>query len=276
MAKAEFKIVLPILFTSLGLLTVPACGGEEGRVSIPVTRTPWPTFTPTTELIDPFLIKKEAVVATPTPSATSEPPPPELAALSTPPTAKATPELFTQELTPSPLPEGEVESKPLTETPVEPQEAVVSESDFTISKIRLLTNEENGGKSQNGSVVGCGYDHNIFVSVVDKEGRPLDRVVIGDLYGNPGHITGEKGPGRAEYNVYPGGGYELLVEKDSVGNPVTSQISRPMSTNDEKIPNADLIAGQYCASEEECNERKTQNSLCRGHYSWEIIFQKTR
>jgi hypothetical protein len=71
-------------------------------------------------------------------------------------------------------------------------------------------------------------------------------------------------------------GFELLVVEDNnAGRPVTSQISHVMSSKDWEIPIPWLIEGHYCATEEECIARQGSNSLCLGHYSYEIVFQRT-
>jgi hypothetical protein len=153
--------------------------------------------------------------------------------------------------------------------------------DFVVVHQRIWTNEENGGVSVNGTVDGCGYGHQIYVWVLDAAGNPLDGVVIGDTYNNPRHISGEKGPGHAQYDLHMNG-YELLVVEDtSAGRPVTSQISQVLSSNDWQIPIPWLIEGHYCATEEECLARRADpetgrsSSLCWGHYSYEIVFQRT-
>ncbi len=160
-------------------------------------------------------------------------------------------------------------------TPTPSAETPVSDLDFVVKSIRLWSNEENGGISPDGSVTNCGYGHNIFVAAVDPSGAPLDGVVIGDKYNNPRQITGLRGPGRAEYILY-GNGYELLVvEYPSLGRPVTSEISPVLSAKDEEIPIPWLIEAHYCATEAECIERISLNNLCRGHYSYDIVFQRT-
>lgn len=154
--------------------------------------------------------------------------------------------------------------------------------DFVIVHQRMWTNEENGGVSQNGSVTGCGYGHQIYVWVIDAAGNPLDGVVIGDTYDNPRHISGEKGPGHAQYDLYMNGYRLLVVEDTNAGRPVTSQVSEVMSSNDWEIPIPWLIEAHYCATEQECLERRADpnrpdrgSSLCWGHYSHEITFQRT-
>jgi hypothetical protein len=130
-------------------------------------------------------------------------------------------------------------------------------------------------------VSGCGRGHEIYVWVIDAAGAPLDGVVIGDTYDNPKHISGEKGPGHAQYDLYMNGYRLLVVEDNNAGRPVTSEVSEVMSGNDWEIPIPWLIQGHYCATEAECLARRADpnkpggSGLCWGHYSYEIIFQRT-
>jgi hypothetical protein len=174
---------------------------------------------------------------------------------------------------------------PSAQPPIGTEAAVPSPSpspyDFIVVHQRLRTNEENGGTSDAGSVNGCGRGHEIYVWVIDAAGAPLDGVVIGDTYDNPRHISGEKGPGHAQYDLYMNGYRLLVVEDNNAGRPVTSEVSEVMSGNDWEIPIPWLIQGHYCATEAECLARRADpnkpggSGLCWGHYSYEIIFQRT-
>ena len=174
---------------------------------------------------------------------------------------------------PTPTPAGPT-ATPLPPTP-EPS-PTPPPVDFVVKGYRLWTNEENGGSGLNGSVTNCGYGHNINVQVVDAAGNPLDGVVIGDIYGNTAQITGSKGPGRAEFLIYNGTGWELFVkEYAAAGRPVTSEQSPVLGGNASQIPIDLLIGAHYCATVEECQLRTENNSLCFSHYSWDITFQRT-
>jgi hypothetical protein len=160
-----------------------------------------------------------------------------------------------------------------TTTPLPPTPAV----DFAIIKQRLWSNEENGGVSFNGSASTCGFGHEIYVTVIDAAGQPLDGVIIADTYDNPRQITGSIGPGRAQYVLF-GNGYNLFVfvaEDHSAGRPVTSEVSQVMSAKDPEIPIPWLINAHYCADEAECEKRVREGGLCWGHYSFDIVFQRS-
>jgi hypothetical protein len=167
---------------------------------------------------------------------------------------------------------------PPTDTPTpEPTATTKPDVDFVIVKQRLLTRDENGG---------CAGNHNIFVEVIDAAGNPIKGVQLGDVWNNPGPVTGHKGddkPGRAEYDLYKNGGYHILVKSDpTAGREVTSQVTELLSSDDWKIGIPKLIEAGYCPDEGTCNALWNSgvfgvgsNSLCWGHYSWEVVFQRT-
>ena len=166
---------------------------------------------------------------------------------------------------------------PPTNTP-EPTATPVPEFDFIIANQRLLSKEENGG---------CIGNHNIFVSVVDATGAPIKGVELADTWGaiSPGPITGHKGdnvPGLAVYDLYKNG-YHLFVKNDpTAGREVTSQVTDLLSSNDWEIGIPLLMEAGYCPDEGTCNTLWNSgvngvgnNSLCWGHYSWDVTFQRT-
>jgi len=184
------------------------------------------------------------------PTDTPEPPPP------TPVPATATP------VPPTPTPEPAVTPAP--------------DVDFVITEERLLSKEENGG---------CMGMHNIFVTVIDANGNPIKGAEIADVWGNPGPVTGHKGddqPGLAMYDVYKNG-FKIFVKNDpTAGRPVTSQVTGLLSSNDWEIGIPKLIEAGYCPDEPTCRTLwnsgtfgEGNNSLCWGHYSWEVTFQRT-
>ncbi len=246
------------LSEALGVSTI----SMVAYISTP-TYTPSPTYTPT-HTPTPLPTDTPTPLPTDTPAATPTETP--LPATDTPTAGPPTPTR-----TPTPAPPTD------TPTPTPPP------YDFVVAHLRLRTNEENGGVSANGSLQACGFGQNIFVTVVDAAGNPLDGVVIGDTFNNESlkRITGSKGPGKAEYDLWKNG-YSLLVIADpGAGRPVTSQISELMSSNDWEIPIPWLIEAHYCANEGECVSRRADpervgnNTLCWGHYSYEITFRRT-
>jgi hypothetical protein len=136
----------------------------------------------------------------------------------------------------------------------------------------MRTNEENSwdGKVANN----CGGDHTIYVQVVDAAGQPLTGVLVGDTYHNVRASSGMAGPGRLEIELWSNT-MSLEVQGNIDGTPYTSQQTLPLSTRDEDIPAEWLFAGGYCGPIADCQLRQQTNGLCRGHYSYDVVFQRT-
>ncbi len=258
--------------------------GVSSVSMIAYVSSPTPTFTPTSlptptptftlvvqseaseaeapaEVAQVEAVAQEAMaveVEEPTATPTEEPIPTDTPVPPTDTPAPAAPPTNTPEPTPTPEP-----PKP--------------DVDFVIVKQRLLTIDENGG---------CMGNHNIFVDVIDVAGNPIKGVQLGDIWKNPGPATGHKGddkPGRAEYDLYKDGGYHILVTSDpTAGREVTSETTELLSSDDWKIGIPRLIEAGYCPDEGACRTLwnsgvfgEGNNSLCWGHYSWEVVFQRT-
>ena len=226
-----------------------------------------PTATPT---ITPIPTEPPPPTPTPTNTRVVEVTPTTEVEAETPPTEESTP---TETATAAP----KVVNTPVSPTATpEPAATAVPEFDFVITKERLLSKDENGG---------CLGNHNIFVTVIDAAGNPLTGVELGDVWGNPGPMTGHKGadkPGYAEYDLFKNG-FKIFVKNDpTAGRAVTSQVSNLLSSNDWEIGIPKLVEAGYCPDEGTCRVLwnsgvfgEGNNSLCWGHYSWEIIFQRT-
>lgn len=144
-----------------------------------------------------------------------------------------------------------------TPTPV-PQPQV----DFRVVSTRLLSIQENGG---------CMGMHNIFVTVLDAAGAPLNGIQVGRVWvPEDVKITGadNKGPGKAVFDLFKHGDQVRILNYNS-------EVTRPLEVEDEKIPIPELIEAGYCPNEDECRRLINENRLCRYHYSWEVIFQRT-
>ncbi len=215
--------------------TTPLPASTSTPTAWPSTSTPIPSPSPTPTIAPP----------TPTPSPTN--------------TSIATP---SPTATPSPLPPA----------PAEPPVPTPPSVDFVVVQQRMRTNEENSweGKVANN----CGGDHTIYVQVVDAAGQPLTGVLVGDTYRNVRASSGMAGPGRLEIELWSNT-MSLEVQGNIDGTPYTSQQTLPLSTRDEDIPAEWLFAGGYCASIADCQLRQQTNGLCRGHYSYDVVFQRT-
>lgn len=215
--------------------------------------TPLPTFTATSALSSP----------TPTPTYSPEPTP-------TPPPTPTSTVAPTTSPTPSPIPSPlPTEPPPPVAPPPTPTQPAV---DFIVLHQRMRTNEENSwdGKVANN----CGGDHTIYVQVVDAAGQPLTGVIVGDTYHNVRSATGTAGPGKLQIQLWSNT-MALEVQGNIDGATYTSEQTLPLSTKDEDIPAEWLFAGGYCESIANCQLRQQTNGLCRGHYSYDVVFQRT-
>ncbi len=217
-------------------------------------------------------------VATPTPTDSATPEP------TATPTLTATP-LPTATDTATPLPTETPTTVPTatkapptrvraTPTPRPPTATPPPAVDYRVVKARLLSKEENHG---------CNGNHNFFVQVIDAGGAPVNGAVVLRIYAGETSISGSKDSpwvlgtmdqGWSQFDIYKNGD-QLKVIADPVKGEVTSEVTRPMSVRDEEIPIPELIGGGYCGSEAECTQLIAENHLCRFHYSYEVIFQRT-
>jgi hypothetical protein len=124
-----------------------------------------------------------------------------------------------------------------------------------------------------------GGEHNIFVQVVDPSGAPIDGVRIREVFTGSIRVTGEKAPGRAEYDIYMNGGGQVEVV-DEGNNPLSPQ-SRGMSAN---LPDWDLfLEAGYCNCKpypdvESCRagwEARDFRYMPNSHYVYDVVFQRT-
>lgn len=234
-----------LLANALGARTdsVAAISGAvmaEPTSTLPPTATSTPTIESSpTPTITPIPPTETPVPPTDTPTPTDMPPP---APTSTPAPPTNTPE-------PTPIPEP-------TKPPI----------DFVVAEASMIPNP---------SYNSCPGAHQIFVTVVDANGAPIDGVAVEDTFGAvPPHITGEKGPGKLEYDLW-NNGFSLRVTKKADGSPATSEVTPKLSSWDEDIPDEWLVQANYCRDLADCAGRKANNQLCRGHYSYNVTFKRT-
>jgi hypothetical protein len=242
-------LLLPVLlFAGLTGSAIGASGFTAERL---MALLPFlsPTSTPT-----PTATKTPRPTRTPTPTFTSTP--------TTTPTVTSTPTV-TQTPTPTSVPPTATR-RPPTSTPL-PTATFTPSIDFVVKTQRMLSKEENHG---------CVGDHNIFITVVDKNGSPLDGVVLHGIWTGEDHVSGEKGPGRAEIVLYKSG-EQVQVVRDVSGRTYTSETTRDLDTREDQIPIPDLINGGYCNDEADCKDKLAHNAMCDYHHSYEVVFQRT-
>ncbi|MCB9139464.1 MAG: hypothetical protein H6642_14075 [Caldilineaceae bacterium] len=132
-----------------------------------------------------------------------------------------------------------------------------------------------GYGENNGGIFNNGGQHMIFINVIDSAGNGIDGAVVKNaINDNINLVTGSKGPGRAEFEMFwdP---YKLYVASDPSG-PVTSQTTNQMNTAHPHIPD---IVGRLGPPEEEYAICPTLDDRCdppffHAHWSYEVTFQK--
>jgi len=245
-------ITLAILSVEPAWLPLPEFAPQEQALITLATPTPVPTFTMTPSPPAPTF----------TPTLTSTPMP-------TPTKTPAPTNTLEPPITPSVTSLPPPTNPP---TPAEPPPPTRPGVDFVVIQQRMRTNEENSwdGKVANN----CGGDHTIYVQVVDAAGQPLTGIIVGDTYKNVRAASGSNGLGQLKIDLWSNT-MALEVQGNIDGSPYTSEQTLPLSTRDEDIPAEWLFAGGYCGSIAECQLRQQTNGLCRGHYSYDVTFQRT-
>lgn len=238
-----------------------ACGNPITRLVAEPTPTFTPTFTRTPRPPDTATFTPSPSPTT-TPTATATPTPTDMPV----PTATVTPEL------PTPVPATPTPAEPAAPAPI-PEPPTLTPApevatDFRIASWRLWPLALNSGCAKG--------MHVIFIHVLDVNGSPLDGIVVGDSWNNVEVTSGNKGPGRTEIDLWTNT-MELLVKRNAAtGESYTSEVSFPFSSFMTTIPNEQMVQAGYCANDLECDWKREHDSYyCGGHYSWEVIFQKT-
>ncbi len=204
-------------------------------VEVTPTFTPWPTETP---IPTPTFTPTATPTNTPTPTPTFTPSP--------------TP-TFTPVPTNTPRPVRVAAAAPAASAAraAAPAPTPVPSVQYKLIEMRRLSACENRGM------------HNIFITVVDAAGNPVDGVLlIQTPAGQIGNVldkmvTGSKGPGKAEFIMWKGAEYAVYISTDGV-NPASSDIAQPVHSN--------------FTDEEMCADGGGGNTLF--HNSFSLVFQK--
>lgn len=248
MNRHHISLSIAILVLSLGT----ACSAVQyvayaPTPTVPPTRTLVPTFTAT-----PDWTPTPTPTETPTPTAT-----PTVTQTSTETPTSLPTDTPTATRTPRPAEPTD------TPTPELPTDTPTPSVDFIVTKQDVLPVIVDGS---------CNWRHNILVTVVDKNGNPLDGIIVADKFGNYAMPSGDKGPGRVDFDLWKNS-LELYVKQGQDGTPYRSEMTRRLSSDAPEIK--DMIIGGVCKNEEECKAKLASNSFCYGHYAYEVVFQRT-
>lgn len=271
MPTVRWIIYLLLLVALAGCGDILASGPETPTLTPTPTKTPTRTPTATATIT---ATPTETATPTRTPTTTNTP----LPTATDTPTATATPEPLPTE---TPVIEAEVEAEPVVEAEPPPDDAngaaeAEAETaappdgvDFKIASWRLWPLALNSGCAKG--------MHTIFIHVLDVNGNPINDIVVGDSWNNVEEVSGSKGMGQTEINLWANT-MSLLIKRHAVtGEEFTSDVSFPFSSFMTTIPNDKMVEAGYCANDIECDwKRQFDSYFCGGHYSWEVIFQATR
>jgi len=133
--------------------------------------------------------------------------------------------------------------------------------DFRVVEQRILPPDQNKGGRD------FGADHLIFITVIDANGAPLDGIILREI-GTTGDklITGEKGPGKAEFLMGGGGAFVFTVVGDKDGRAYTSESTHQLSLVNPVLD--DLVVAGYCPDVGTCQNHPW-------HWSYVVTFQRT-
>jgi hypothetical protein len=122
---------------------------------------------------------------------------------------------------------------------------------------------------EDGSLTSSGL-HNIYFTVVDAGGAPLDGILIREVNNPPPAdvVSGDKGPGKAEFTMWAAD-YKFEVAGSSSGETFTSETTHQLSIVFQHAVWDDLIRGGICTDEASCQ------ALGPMHYSYNVTFQRT-
>lgn len=256
-----------IVMGLLALMAVVLLGctmsrGGSARITPTPTKTPKPLFTATmTSSPTPAPTDTPLPTATPVPP-TDTPPPTE-----TPlPTATAVPPT---EVVPTdtPVPPTATDAPPTAtsqpqaiNTPAPPTNTPKPAVDFRVADLFAFVDGSTGASGL----------HNVYFTVLDAGGAPIDGVIIEEFNNDPHTqtISGDKGPGKAEFVMWAAN-YRFRVVGNTGGQTLSSEETHVLSIVFGQATWDDLIRGGVCTTVEECQ------AMGQSHYSYQVTFQRT-
>jgi hypothetical protein len=258
------RILLGLGLAVLLVLGVMSCSVGQGGLS-QITATPTKTLRP---------LFTSTFTATPSPSPTdtqlpptATPPPSDTPTTVILPTDTPAPTDTVAPPTETPAPPTDTSSPPTntprpraTNTHIPPANTPKPQVDFRVKEIVAF---------EDGSLTSSGM-HNIYFTVVDAGGAPIDGIVLEEVNNQPPAqvISGVKGPGKAEFTMWAAD-YRFRVVGNNSGRTFTSETTHVMSVLFEHAVWDDLIRGGICSDEAACR------ALGPMHYSYNVTFQRT-
>ena len=164
-----------------------------------------------------------------------------------------------------------IPTPPPTSTPAATPTPTAPAVDYVVKSIRLWGPEENCG-GFDGPSLHCGGRRQLHAFVLDSNGQGLNGVTILGIYSHVEQVSGSAGPGEAAWVLGDGDG--LRVIRDVDGSAVVSETADGMVTDPVRISDEAFIAAGYCTDHASCQALRDGNA-CHGHYSWDVIFQRT-
>ena len=225
------NLLIVLLALLAFLLLACSLGGKSAQLAPTPTKTPRPSFTPTFTPTN-----TETPTYTPTNTATPLPPTDTPGPTNTPVILTATPsptagtgEPGETDVAPTdtapvpsdtPVPPTNTSAPAATNTPVPPTAPPQPQVDFRIKDLYAF---------EDGSLAASGL-HNVYFTVEDASGAPIDGVIIEELNNQPPEqvISGDKGPGKSEYTMWASD-YRFRVTGDVWGQSLTSEETHDLS-----------------------------------------------
>lgn len=246
------------LIPLLGLLS--ACSASRPQA------TPTPTKTPRPALA----ALAPAATATPLPLPTATPPPTDTPIPTAAPVPTAIPPTETPSATETPTetPRAAPTAIPATRPPAQPTATrpppatPVPPVDFVLAELRALGLGENNGGIEFGGL------RNIYITVVDAAGAPIDGAAIINTAPYPMRVvTGDKGPGKAEI-LMDQEEFRLTIESVN-GAAVRSETTRAMSLISPVPSDIAGKLGDTCPTVDNCPLPVYK------HFSYVLTFRRT-
>jgi len=259
--RKQFLVLTALVALFLVLSSCAGGGGQVAGVTATPARTMRPVFTSTTTPTattrpSDTPLPTETPVPTETPLPPSDTPLATSTPLATETPAPAEPPTAAPEPTAPPPPTAQP-----TKPAAPPTATATTRPQFDFRVAEIVAFPDPGlGKTDN---------HNIYLTVLDAGGAPLDGIVLEEVNNQPPVqvTTGDKGPGKAEFTMWAGD-YKFKVVGNTGGQAFSSETTHLLSIVFQHAVWEDLIAGGICTDEADCL------ALGPMHYSYRVTFRR--